>query len=113
MRFVSEQGYASESLDLNEHLIKDPAATYLLRVEGEAMIGAGIYDGDELVVDRSLNAADGNVVVAAIDGELVVRRLQHSAHGVPELRPENPAFPTIRLTQLEIWGVVTRSLHRV
>lgn len=67
--------YIEGKRDLNRHLIKHPAATFFVRVTGDSMIGAGIHSGDQLVVDRSLDAVDGNVIVAALDGKLTVKRL--------------------------------------
>lgn len=116
MRFISTQGYYSGPIDLNEHLINDPTATFILRVAGDSMVGCGIFDGDELIVDRSITPVEGSVIIAVVDGELLIRRLRFSNSGKPELHAENKSFPTIRLSEageLEVWGVVTRSLHRV
>ena len=96
-------------------LMRDPTATFLVRVSGDSMTGAGIFDGDELVVDRGLDAHDGNVVVAVVNAELTVKRLSYR-QGQMVLSPENPAYPEIVLSELDeatIWGVVTRCLHRV
>lgn len=109
------QGYYSGPVDLNRHLINDPAATFIVRVSGDSMIGAGIFDGDEIIVDRSLEPHDGNVVIAVVDGELTVKRLRFE-HGRVRLAPENPAYADIvleELSELTVWGVVTRCLHRV
>jgi DNA polymerase V len=109
------QGYYSGPVDLNRHLMRDPTATFLVRVSGDSMTGAGIFDGDELVVDRGLDAHDGNVVVAVVNAELTVKRLSWR-QGRMVLSPENPAYPEIVLSELDeatIWGVVTRCLHRV
>ncbi|GAB2975920.1 translesion error-prone DNA polymerase V autoproteolytic subunit [Frigoribacterium salinisoli] len=109
------QGYYSGPVDLNRHLMRDPTATFLVRVSGDSMTGAGIFDGDELVVDRGLDAHDGAVVVAVVNGELTVKRLLRR-EGRTALLPENPAYPVIELSELDeltIWGVVTRCLHRV
>lgn len=109
------QGYYNGPVDLNRHLMRDPTATFLVRVSGDSMTGAGIFDGDELVVDRGLDAADGHVVVAVVNTELTVKRLTFR-DGQMVLHPENPAYPDIVLAELDeatIWGVVTRCLHRV
>lgn len=106
------QDYFDRDIDLNEHLIRNRVATFVVRVAGDSMIGAGIYDGDELLVDRSLDAAEGSVVIAVVDGELTVKRLHFGAAG-PELRPENPLYPVLHPHELTIWGVVTRCLHRL
>jgi len=107
--------YVEDRLDLNELLIQHQEATYFLRVTGDSMVGAGIHPGDLLVVDRSIDPQDGHVVVAEVNGELTVKRLRQVA-GVPELHPENPAYPVIRFREgqdLRIWGVVTSAVHRV
>ena len=111
----SAQDYFSADIDLNDHLIQDRAATFIVRVTGQSMTNAGISDGDELIVDRSLEPKHGNVVIAVIDGELTVKRLQITPRGVV-LKAENNAYPDIHvheLADLSIWGVVTRCLHRL
>ena len=100
-------------LDLNRHLIKHPAATFLARVEGDSMIGAGIYHGDLLVVDRSLTASSGRVVVAVVHGEHTVKRYYWEG-GKTWLVPENPNYQPLELTEgmdWSLWGVVTASVH--
>ena len=109
------QDYFDGRIDLNEHLIKDITSTYVVRVSGDSMEGAGISDGDELIVNRALEPRDGSVVVAVLDGELTVKRLRLTARGVV-LQADNPRYPDIRvpaLADLVIWGVVTRCLHHV
>lgn len=109
------QDYFSGRVDLNAHLIKDVTCTFLVRVSGCSMEGAGISDGDELVVDRSLIPVDGNVVVAITDGELTIKRLRIE-RGRVRLAAENPGYPDVlvpELGELSIWGVVTRCLHHV
>jgi DNA polymerase V len=106
------QDYFDGDIDLSEHLIRNRAATFVVRVAGDSMIGAGISDGDELVVDRSLDPLDGDVVIAVIDGEMTVKRLRLTGTG-PELHPENPAYPVLHPTELSIWGVVTTCLHHM
>jgi len=105
--------YIEGKLDLNRHLIKHPAATFFVRVSGDSMIEAGIHTGDILVVDRSLEAADGNVVMAALDGELTVKRLSKRGQAV-HLLPANGNYQPIEITaqqSFEIWGVVTNVIH--
>lgn len=107
--------YVEGRLDLNEHLILHREATFLLRVSGWSMRDAGIFDGDEILVDRAIEPADGRIVVAALHGELTVKRL-HRQNGVVSLMAENPDYPPIILKDGEeclIWGVVTRVLHKV
>ncbi|GHT22179.1 umuD protein [Planctomycetales bacterium] len=102
----------TEQLDLAQHLIQHPEATFFLRVSGESMTGAGIFDGDLLIVDRSLTPGNGDIVIAILDGEFTVKRLIMDGKRI-ELRPDNPKFRTLKLTeesQLEIWGVVTGSV---
>ena len=105
--------YLEGTLDLNEHLIRRPAATFFLRVSGDSMTGAGIYPGDILIVDRSLTPADGRIVIAVVDGELTVKRLSRQ-HGRIRLLPENPRYPPIEITaeqDLRVWGVVVHAVH--
>jgi DNA polymerase V len=105
--------YIEGRLDLNRHLIKHPAATFFVRVSGNSMIDAGIHHGDLLVVDRSLDAVDGNVIVAALDGELTVKRLSKRGESL-RLLPANADYQPIEiLTQqsFEIFGVVTNVIH--
>lgn len=109
------QDYFDGRIDLNEHLIKDITSTYVVRVSGNSMEGAGISDGDELIVDRAMEPKDGSVVVAVLDGELTIKRLRFTPRGVL-LQAENPNYPDIRvaaLSDLVIWGVATRCLHHV
>lgn len=109
-------GYYTGPVDLNRHLITDPTATFIVRVSGDSMIGAGIWDGDELIVDRSLTARDGSVVIAVVDTELTIKRLRLDPDGPVRLVPENPLYPEIvleEMSEVTIWGVVTRCLHRV
>lgn len=109
------QDYFDGRIDLNAHLIKDLTSTYVVRVTGSSMEGAGISDGDELIVNRALEPRDGSVVVAVLDGELTVKRLRITPTGVI-LQAENPEYPDIRvaaLSELTIWGVATRCLHHV
>jgi DNA polymerase V len=107
--------YLEGALDLNEHLIRHPAATFFVRVSGDSMLGAGIHQDDILVVDRSLEATSGRIVVVALDGELTVKRLHVGAGGI-RLLAENPAYPAIVIgdeRELHVWGVVTSVIHRL
>lgn len=88
--------YLEPPLDLNELLVKRPAATYFVRVQGDSMSGAGISDGDLLVVDRSLRPADGDVIIASVDGDFTVKSYRRDKDGI-RLEPANPAYPVIRL----------------
>ena len=113
--------YAEPQLDLNELLVKRPAATFFVRVEGDSMIGKGIFDGDLLVVDRSLTPRDGDVIIAAVDGDFTVKTLRVKER-VKErgrryaLEPANPEYPTIDIEpghKLDFFGKVTAVIHRL
>ena len=102
-------------LDLNTHLIKHPSATFFVKATGDSMIGAGIHEGDILVVDRSLEPRNGKVVIAAVDGSLTVKRLMKNGKNTM-LSPENKKYKPIKLTEntdIIIWGVVTNVIHKV
>ncbi len=107
--------FVESILDLNEYLIKNPASTYLVRASGLSMINAGIYPNDILIVDRSIEPQNGKIVIAAIEGELTVKRL-YKDKGSVLLIPENEEFCPIDITNKEgivIWGVVTNVIHSV
>lgn len=107
--------YVDQRLDLNDHLIDHPAATFFVRVTGDSMTGASIHDGDLLVVDRALEPTTGRIVIAAVNGELTVKRLA-LREGTAWLVPENPAYAPLPITEgldCVIWGVVTRVIHSV
>lgn len=104
-----------QRLDLNTHLIKHPSATFFVKAIGDSMIHAGILSGDMLVVDRSLEATHGKIVIAAINGELTVKRLFRQA-GQVKLLAENPAYDPIDISkdaEIVIWGVVTHAIHPI
>ncbi len=108
------EDHVEETLDLNDYMVQRPDSTFMLRVEGESMKNAGILPNDILIVDRSLKATHNKIVIAAIDGELTVKRLFHRG-GLVKLLPENPAYPEIELeseAELKIWGVVIGSFRR-
>ena len=105
------EDYLHESLDFNRDLIRNPESTFYGRVEGDSMIEAGICDGDIAVIDRSLQAEDGDVVVAYVNNEFTIKYLDlsHQADGYIELRPANPDYSPIRIEEaddFEVWGVV-------
>jgi DNA polymerase V len=105
--------YLDRKLDLNEHLVKNPAATFFVRVAGDSMTGVGINDNDILVVDRSLEPVNNNIVIAVVNGELTVKRLVKSRNSCC-LVAENPDYPPLDIgdeMELEIWGVVTFAIH--
>lgn len=106
--------YLEDGLDLNAYLVQHPAATFLFSVQGHSMQGAGILDGDKVVVDRAVDARHGHIVVATVDGEFTLKRL-YQRHNRVELHPDNPAFPPILFTggtQLQVWGVVVGVVRR-
>ena len=103
--------YTHDSIDFNRDLIRNPDATFYGRVDGDSMIDAGICDGDIAVIDRSVEAQDGDVVVAFVNNEFTIKYLDlsHKEEGYIELRPANRAFQPIRIDdgdRFEVWGVV-------
>ena len=108
------EDYTDQKLDLNELLIKNPAATFFVRVDGDSMTGAGIHHDDILVVDRSRQAVNRDIVIAVLDGELTVKRLIRQDR-CGRLVAENPDYPSIEIgseDSCEIWGVVTSVVHQ-
>ena len=105
--------HLDQVLDLNRHLFRHPAATFLARVRGDSMLGAGIHDGDLIAVDRALSARDGHVVIAILDGEHTIKRLRRR-EGRVWLLPENDAYEPLEVAadaSLTICGVVTHVIH--
>jgi DNA polymerase V len=106
--------HMERSLDLNEHLVANPASTFFVRVQGDSMRDAGIFGGDILVVDRSVEPKDRQIVVAMLDGDFTVKRLRKRGDKV-FLEAENNAYPPIGVTEnqeLVIWGAVAYVIHR-
>jgi DNA polymerase V len=106
--------HLQNKLDLNTHVVKHPAATFFVRVQGDSMRDANVHEGDILVVDKSEHAAHNKIVVAVLNGEYVCKRL-YKRNGVMRLLPANPAFQPIEITEgmdFEVWGVVTHILHQ-
>lgn len=102
-------------IDLNRHLARNPVATFYIRVDGDSMRDAGIFHGDMLVVDRSLEPADGKIAVCLVDGEFTVKRLKLQDNCL-YLMPENPEFPPLLVTEnnaFSVWGVVTYVVREV
>ena len=107
--------YRDKSLDLNQYLIKHPAATIFIRVNDDSMLKAGIFCGDLLIVDRSLKPSDKKVVIALCDGSMMARRLR-KIKGKTYLMPENPGYRPIEVCEgmdIEIVGVATTVIHSV
>ena len=105
--------YKEENIDLNEHLIKNPFSTFFIRVKGNSMINSGIQDQDLIVVDKSLIAKPGNIVIAIIDGKFTVKRLDKKNDEI-YLKAENHNYPDLELknyNNVQIWGVVIYSIH--
>ena len=106
--------YVESSLDLNQYLVHNPAATFFVRASGDSMQNAGIRSGDLLVVDRSVQPKDGSVVIAAVDGEFTVKYYS-CKNGKICLLPGNDSYPPIELhdgMELQIFGVVTAIVHK-
>ena len=105
--------YMERGIDLNEQLIKNKPATYFFRMRSDAMIDAGLYPGDIIIVDRSLPAVSGKIIVAALDGELLVRRYQQVTNNIV-LFAQNKQYGSIQvseLTNFRFWGIVTYVIH--
>lgn len=105
--------YVDCEIDLNEHLIKNPPATFMVRVRGNSMIDAGIQSGDLLIIDKSLEAKDGDIVIAAVDGQFTCKRFRNTGSTL-RLVAENPKQPPIAIgpdTNVEIWGIVIHVIH--
>jgi DNA polymerase V len=107
--------YMERGIDLNEQLVHNKPATYFFRMKGDAMRDAGIFDGDVLIVDRSLKLATGKIIVAVLNGDLLVRRFYQN-FSARFLIPENSRYKNINLgefTDFSLWGVVTYVIHPV
>lgn len=101
--------YMERGIDLNEQLVRNKPATYFMRVSGNSMINACIHDGDIVIVDRSIKPVSGKIVIAVVDGEMLIRRLEKTMNRV-RLIPETPKLSPIEVSEfsdLVIWGVVT------
>lgn len=107
--------YAERGIDLNEQLIRNKPATFFMRVNSTAMTGSGIHQGDVVIVDRSIEARSGKVIIAVLDGEMLIRRLEVS-NGRRRLLPSSRDLAAIDIGEtatFEIWGVVTYVIHSV
>lgn len=104
------QDYMSGGIDLNRELVRHPEATFYVRVTGDSMTGAGISDGDVLVVDRSLDPHEGAIAVCFLEGEFLVRRLRYRKNGDGMvLEAANPAYKPITINtgnEFSVWGIV-------
>ena len=107
--------YAERGIDLNEQLIRNKPATFFMRVSGNSMINAGIYDGDIVIVDRSLKPQNGKIVIAVIDGEMLIRRYEKTMNSL-RLVPETTNLSAIEVSEFsdfKIWGVVSCVIRNV
>lgn len=109
------QDYEEQRLDINEYLVRNPVSTFFFPVRGHSMEGAEIFDGDILVVDKSITPVHGHIVIAFVNGERLVKRL-YRQHGRVALIAENPAYPMLEIQEgmeLVIWGVVIGKFKRL
>lgn len=107
------ENHVDRKIDLNEELIKHPAATFFVRVEGDSMQDAGILSGDILIVDRSIQAKDGKIIVAVVNGEFTVKKIKKIKDKY-FLVPENKKYSRTEITKemdFSIWGVVLHAIH--
>lgn len=105
--------YMERGIDLNEQLIRNKPATFFFRMDSDAMIDAGIYNGDTLIVDRSIKATNGKIIVAVVNGEMLVRKLYADIKGI-SLIAENKKYASIKIDEFSnyaAWGVVSYSIH--
>ena len=108
------ENYVEEKLNLNSYLIKNKESSFFVRVSGDSMINAGIFDNDILIVDRSLDPKRQSIVIVSIDGELVIKKLMKDQSKNYYLKSENSNYPNIKLNSNRdtiIWGVVTYVIH--
>jgi len=106
--------YMERGIDLNEQLIRNKPATFFMRVSGDAMVGAGIFNGDVVIVDRAVKATSGKVVIATLNGEMLIRRLEKTFNKirlVPETARLSPIDVDLSASEFSIWGVVTYVIH--
>jgi DNA polymerase V len=108
------EDYIEQQLNLNEHLIDNPASTFCVRVTGNSMTGAGINNGDILIVDRSKQPKNNGIIIGVINGEFTVKRVRKNKEGL-FLVPENPNYKALKIDDcmdFSIWGVVTYIIHK-
>lgn len=110
---AASDDHAERGVDLNEHLIRNKPATFFMRVNGEAMIGAGIFDGDMVIVDRSIKPTSGKIVIAVLNGDMLIRRFEREFNKI-RLVPETKKLAPIDIdpyAEFTVWGVVTYVIH--
>ncbi|HEV3411089.1 MAG TPA: translesion error-prone DNA polymerase V autoproteolytic subunit [Puia sp.] len=111
---IDNQTHPDHGIDLNEHLVRNKPSTFFMRVNGDAMIGAGIFHGDVVIVDRSIKASNGKVVIASLNGEMLIRRLERTFNKirlVPETTRLSPIDVDLSGAEFSVWGVVTYVIH--
>jgi DNA polymerase V len=109
------EDFLEKRLDLNDYLIKNKSATFLIKVHGNSMIDAGIFDGDILIIDRSLAPTNGKIILGILNGEFTIKRIEKRKSSL-FLMPENKSFSPIEVTNemdFKIWGVVTFAIHKI
>ena len=107
--------YMERGIDLNEQLIRNKPATFFMKMNGSSMINAGIFDGDILIVDRSIKPVNGKIVIAVIDGEMLIRRYERTINKL-RLIPETPKLSPIEVSEFsdfKIWGVVVHLIRSI
>ena len=107
--------YMERGIDLNEQLIRNKPATFFMKMNGSSMINAGIFDGDILIVDRSVKPVNGKIVIAVIDGEMLIRRYERTINKL-RLIPETPKLSPIEVSEFsdfKIWGVVMHLIRSI
>ncbi len=107
--------YMERGIDLNEQLIRNKPATFFMKVSGSSMINAGIFDGDIVIVDKSVKPLNGKIVIAVIDGEMLIRRYEKTMNRL-RLIPETPKLSAIEVSEFmdfKIWGVVMYIIRNV
>ena len=112
---AASDDHAERGVDLNEQLIRNKPATFFMRVNGEAMIGAGIFDGDMVIVDRSIKPTSGKIVIAVLNGDMLIRRFERELNKM-RLVPETKKLAPIDIdpyAEFTVWGVVTYVIHEV
>ena len=112
---AASDDHAERGVDLNEQLIRNKPATFFMRVNGEAMVGAGIFDGDMVIVDRSIKPTSGKIVIAVLNGDMLIRRFEREFNKI-RLVPETKKLAPIDIdpyADFTVWGVVTYVIHEV
>ena len=108
------ENYIEERLDLNKYLIKNSESTFFIRASGDSMVNVGIHNNDILVVDKGIFPENNSIVVASLDGDLLIKKFLKNKSGNCYLKSENINYPQIKLSSnmdLRIWGVVTYAIH--